>query len=160
MIPSQTCSSSKFQQCKIPSQTPKFICHIFTICHANITPINTTQHSHALEINAENGTKKVWYDKNRTKMASWLFCQSVFWQIGIHSYDHIIALHMLLDTRVTHPVWSICCVYTIVYMLGSHLKTDLCVVFTSVSMCHICLMKYMLSKYEWHTRDTSSMVYM
>ncbi len=29
---------------------------------------------------------------------------------------HVIALHMLLDTCVTRPLWCVCCVYTMMYM--------------------------------------------
>ena len=59
----------------------------------------------------------------------------------------LIALHMQLHTRVTHPPRCICCVYTMMYMWCIRTNTDFCVVYTSVSICHIhvCSLKYIVT---------------
>ncbi len=50
---------------------------------------------------------------------------------------------MLFHICMTRPQWCICCVYTMVYMQCIHINGDLCVVYTSVGIYHICSMKYM-----------------
>ena len=90
---------------------------------------------------------------------SFLPMQSIIWPFLVFGqYDLcytariilLLCIIMPLYARLKHPPWCICCIYTMAYMHCIHLNIDLYVVYTSVSICNICSMKYMLCISDTH----------